>query len=208
MNASRLLAAGVCGICLGAAPVGASVLEGRVLGVERSWPPLLVTLSADVEEPPRPAPDVPLDPVVIDQQDMRFEPDVVVVPPGTTVEFPNSDRMLHNVFSPRGPGRGFDLGTYPPGQSRMHTFEEVGVHMVLCRIHPEMAAFVAVVPSAHHAFVDDDGAFRLEGAPAGGSVLRLWRARRMVLELPVALPAGQVTTITLDLKPRARQDGE
>ena len=63
---------------------------------------------------------------VIDQFGLQYRPTVRLVLPGTTIDFRNSDALLHNVFSPAGPGAGFDLGTYPFQESRSHTFDEIG----------------------------------------------------------------------------------
>jgi plastocyanin len=35
----------------------------------------------------------------LNQQDRRFTPDLIVVPAGSTVSFPNLDPIFHNVFS-------------------------------------------------------------------------------------------------------------
>ena len=41
----------------------------------------------------------PPETVVIEQRNMRFDPDLVVIPTGSTVQFPNSDPIFHNIFS-------------------------------------------------------------------------------------------------------------
>jgi hypothetical protein len=115
------------------------------------------------------------------------------------VEFPNSDPILHNVFSPRGPGDGFNLGTYPPGETRSRRFVEPGVHVILCHMHPDMVAYVAVVPTPYHAVVEADGAFILDGVPAGHYTLRTWRSRRHAQDREVAVTAGQVTRVRLGI---------
>jgi plastocyanin len=137
-------------------------------------------------------------PVRVDQVDLRFMPDVVAVLTGTTVEFPNSDPILHNVFSPRGPGDGFDLGTYPPGETRARRFTEPGVHVILCHMHPEMLAYVAVVPTPYHAVADVDGRFAIDDVPAGRYRLRVWRARRSAYGSEVDVAPG--ATLVLELR--------
>src|SRR5690349_21718645 len=57
----------------------------------------------------------------IEQRDRRFVPDIVVIPAGTTVAFPNFDPIFHNVFS-LSKAKNFDLGNYPKGQTRVVTF--------------------------------------------------------------------------------------
>ena len=60
---------------------------------------------------------------------------------GTTVDFPNNDRVFHNVFSFRD-GKRFDLGMYPIGTLRRVTFDKPGLSRLFCNIHPNMAAYV------------------------------------------------------------------
>jgi hypothetical protein len=139
-------------------------------------------------------------PAVIDQVDLRFTPQVVAVLPGTLVAFPNSDPILHNVFSPRGPGDGFDLGTYPPGETRSRRFTEPGMHVILCHVHPEMLAYVAVVPAPYHTVTDAAGAFVIDGIPPGRYVLRVWHGRRQAADREVAVAAGRTVSVQLRLE--------
>jgi plastocyanin len=55
--------------------------------------------------------------VVIDQRNMRFEPELVVVPVGSTVQFRNADPIFHNIFS-LSKTQPFDLGYYSQGRNR------------------------------------------------------------------------------------------
>src|SRR5437868_5607929 len=58
---------------------------------------------------------------VLDQRNLTFLPHVMAVRAGTVVDFPNHDRVFHNVFSFHD-GRKFDLGLYPVGKSRKVRF--------------------------------------------------------------------------------------
>lgn len=140
------------------------------------------------------------DSVMIDQVELRFVPQVVAVVPGTTVTFPNSDPILHNVFSPRGPGDGFNLGTYPPGEIRSHRFTEPGVHVILCHVHPEMVAYVAVVATRLYAVADSAGHFTIDHVPAGLYALKVYLARRTALQRDVQVTEGGTTRLELQLR--------
>src|SRR5574341_1000434 len=91
----------------------------------------------------------------ITQAKHRFHPRAVAVAPGTTVQFVNQDRVYHNVFSVS-PAMRFDLGKYPPGQTRLLTFDKPGVVKLFCDIDPAMSGFVFIVP--HHTFMHPDSA--------------------------------------------------
>src|SRR5687768_7242761 len=69
------------------------------------------------------SPQLPTEPITatIDQKNRRFDPDLLVVPVGSTVSFPNLDAIFHNVFSLSGP-KSFDLGNYPRNETRTVTF--------------------------------------------------------------------------------------
>jgi plastocyanin len=102
---------------------------------------------------------------VVTMKSKAFAPHVVAVTTGTTVEFPNEDAILHNVFSMA--GEGFDLGLYKRPKTGSKTFEKPGVYTVYCNIHPQMSAVVVVRDNPYFARAAKDGSFRLEGLPAG-----------------------------------------
>jgi plastocyanin len=145
---------------------------------------------------------------VIDQRNLRFVPALVVVPPGSAVVFRNSDPLLHNVFSPRRNGMGFNLGTYPSPGERAQEFPTEGQYVVLCHVHPEMVAYVVVAGSHHHAVVASDGAFRLEDIPAGRYRLHVWHWRTGEYTEVIEVPANRVLHLDLELsvsRTRARK---
>ncbi len=140
--------------------------------------------------------------VVLDQRGLDFDPHIVVVRVGTTVEFRNSDTVLHNIFAPELDGEAFDLGTWPTGQVRTHRFERTGVTVLLCNVHPEMEAFVVAVPGPWHALVEADGTFLIGDVPAGDYRLFAWHERGEATEVPITVIANQ--PLTLDLEVRGR----
>jgi plastocyanin len=142
----------------------------------------------------------------LDQEHLRFVPDVLVVRPGTPVSFTNSDPLMHNVFGPgRRGGDRFDLGTYPEGASRVHVFEREGVHAVLCHIHPEMVAYVLVAPVAAATTTAADGTFSLPAVEPGRYLLTAWHPRRyesFTTQEVVAGPGSTTVTLRLGSRPR------
>jgi plastocyanin len=111
--------------------------------------------------------------VQIQQQDRSFVPDMVVVPVGSTVSFPNLDAIFHNIFSLSKP-RHFDLGNYPKGETRTVTFPEPGIVYVYCHLHPNMSASIVVSPSKWYAKAGDDGHFVLPSVPPGKYKVTAW----------------------------------
>jgi plastocyanin len=112
--------------------------------------------------------------IVLDQRNLTFHPHVLAVRVGAAVEFPNNDRVFHNVFSFRD-GKRFDLGMYPIGTSRLVRFDQPGVSRLFCNIHPNMAAYVIALETAHFAVTDMSGAFTIPGVPPGSHSYGAWR---------------------------------
>ena len=109
----------------------------------------------------------------IEQIGRRFVPDLVVIPVGSSVAFPNSDPIFRNVFSLSRP-KSFDLGNYPKGESRSVRFNKAGIVYVGCHLHPNMAAAIAVTPSGRFARVDAAGKFEIPDLPPGKYSLIAW----------------------------------
>lgn len=135
---------------------------------------------------------------VVTMKSKAFSPHAVVIGTGTTVEFPNEDPILHNVFSVS--GEGFDLGLYKRPKSGSRTFDKPGVYTLYCNIHPQMSATVVVRDSPFFAKAAKDGAFRIEGVPAGEYKLIAFHERSGEgTPLAVKVPATGETTATLSL---------
>ena len=116
--------------------------------------------------------DAPKDHAKMDQKGMTFTPYLLPILVGTTVDFLNSDSVNHNVFSPD--NEGYNLGTWPKGQTKSYTFKKTGVYTQLCSIHPEMEAFVIVLQNPYFAVVDKDGKFTISGVPDGHYSLKVF----------------------------------
>lgn len=117
---------------------------------------------------------------VLDQRNLSFFPRVLAVRVGTVVEFPNSDRVFHNVFSFRD-GQVFDLGLYPVGAVRRVTFDRPGVSRLFCNIHPNMAGYVIAVDTPYFGVSDEVGAFTIPAVPPATYVYRAWRSGGSIL---------------------------
>jgi plastocyanin len=110
---------------------------------------------------------------VMQQENRRFAPDLVMIPAGAAVSFPNFDPIFHNVFSLSKP-KSFDLGNYPKGQARTVTFPKAGVVFVYCHLHPNMTGTVIVTPNQWAARVDPSGQFVIAGVPPGKYTVTAW----------------------------------
>jgi plastocyanin len=126
-------------------------------------------------------------------QDKEFVPHLLVVGVGSTVDFPNHDVILHNVFSVSGDNR-FDLNLYKKPRSASRTFEHPGIVRVYCNIHPQMSGIIVVRDNPFYARARTDGSFAIEGVPPGRYALRAWheRAAAMAASEVVVPDKGEV----------------
>jgi plastocyanin len=121
--------------------------------------------------------DPPAEHTVVNQQKMAFTPHVAIVQQGTTVDFLNSDNVAHNVYWPSIGGNkklAGNLGTWPQGQKKSYQFKDVGAAALLCNVHPEMSAYVVIVPTPYFALTDGEGNFEIKNVPAGQYTLKTW----------------------------------
>src|SRR5690242_12619622 len=107
------------------------------------------------------------------QRDKTFSPHVMVIPAGSTVDFPNKDPFFHNVFS-LFEGKRFDLGLYEAGTSRIVHFDRPGVCYIFCNIHPEMSAVVVVVDTSFYGISDKAGNVTIADVPQGQYTAHIW----------------------------------
>ena len=120
------------------------------------------------------APAAAQEKVVLDQRNLAFAPHVLAVRVGTVVDFPNNDKVFHNVFSFRD-GKKFDLGMYPKGAVKPIRFDKPGLARLFCNIHPNMAAYVMAVDSPYFAVSSETGAFTITRVPPGSYTYHAWR---------------------------------
>ena len=166
-------------------------------------------------------PPPPGEHAVIDQKSLVFLPHVLVIQKGTTVDFLNSDTTDHNVFcvdecckivediNAKKP-KFLDLGNFSGGANASHTFTLPGEGVMLCKLHPEMSAYVLVLESPYFIKVEIDGSsqsaeYVVKDVPPGEYVLKVWHKKLIAPEQAVTVPETGAITADFVLQKKQRR---
>jgi plastocyanin len=135
----------------------------------------------------------------MDQRNETFVPHVLAITAGTVVDFPNSDRFYHNVFSLSKAAR-FDLGRYAVGKSKSVRFNQPGIVRVFCEIHSHMNAFILVFGHPFFATTDVDGRYRINNVPPGTYNVIAWNEGLASEPRSVTIPPGGVAELDFTVR--------
>jgi len=136
---------------------------------------------------------------VMDQRNETFVPHLLAITTGTTVEFPNSDKFYHNVFSLSKTKR-FDLGRYAAGESKRIVFDKPGIVRVFCEIHSHMNAFILVFNHPYFAVSDEDGRYHIDNIPPGTYNVVAWHEGDSAEPRPVTVPDGSAAELDFTIR--------
>ena len=150
--------------------------------------------------------------LVMDQRNLEFIPHVLPVLVGSTVQFPNNDKVDHNIFS-MSRTKKFNLGSYKPGESKTMVFDKPGIVEVRCDVHAEMASYILVMKNPYFAVTDKKGHFEIPdpdylkqtglenvaGLAAGKYTVKTWHEKLKSQKKSVVVPDSGDISVTLDL---------
>ncbi|MBI1747509.1 MAG: hypothetical protein HYR55_13100 [Acidobacteria bacterium] len=178
------------------APASIGAISGKVTisGMRDHANVLVYIASAPGQFAPQGSPQV-------DQRNLQFQPHVLPIVVGTTVQFLNSDGVQHNVFTPSAAGDLINLGTWPKGQTRSHTFTKMGKVELLCNVHHEMKSYILVLQNPFFAVTDKEGNYRIQNVAPGSYQLKVWHERAGAPAKPIQVSTG-VVTANFDLAAR------
>ena len=137
--------------------------------------------------------------VEIDQNACLFVPRVVIVPAGGTVDFLNSDRLLHNIHATPKLNVAFNR-TQPKNRTIPVTFAKPEIVRIDCDLHSWMTAWVVVAAHPYYAITRADGQFDFEKLPPGTYRLLSWHERLKSAPVEVKVPASGDATVSVEMK--------
>jgi plastocyanin len=136
------------------------------------------------------------------QQNIAFNPYVLIVPVGSTVGFPNKDKVRHHVYS-FSAAKKFELKLYGQQEERTVTFDKTGVVALGCNIHDSMIGYIYVADTPFAVKTDATGTAVIHGLPGGAGTLSVWHPdmkAKVAVDKPLA--AGEAAVgVALDLRP-------
>lgn len=135
---------------------------------------------------------------VLNQKNIAFEPHILPIVVGTTVRFPNSDLVFHNVFSYSKP-KTFDLGRYPKGKSKYITFDKPGIVKVFCEIHSQMSAIIIVLENPYFSLTDENGNFSIPDVPPGTYKLAVWHEVLSPVIKTITIKGDEILVVNFDM---------
>jgi plastocyanin len=109
----------------------------------------------------------------VDQVDKQFVPYVKVVLVGSSVRFPNSDKIRHQVYS-FSPAKRFELPLYAGTEAPPVLFDTTGIVVLGCNIHDWMVGYVYVAETPFFATTGRAGTASIGDLPPGDYTVRLW----------------------------------
>ena len=153
-----------------------------------------------IKNPPAKDHPTPSEAVVIDQNGCMYTPRVVGVMVGQTLQFKNSDGILHNVHGLPKENREFNIGMPPTLKTSDRTFNKPEpLFHVKCDVHPWMSSYVAVMTHPYFAVTGKDGKFEIDGVPDGAYEVEAWH-EKLGIQTGTATVSGGAASVDFSFK--------
>ena len=137
---------------------------------------------------------------IMDQWNVEFIPHVLPVLKGSIVDFPNTDSVRHNVYSPvpiPGTEIMLSLGTYDPDIIKTIRLDKPGETPLRCNVHQEMSAFIVVLDNPYFTVTNKSGEFTIDNVPPREYTLKTWHENLKPVSADVSVGPGQAIAVNL-----------
>ena len=130
-----------------------------------------------------------LQPVQLDQSGCLYQPRVMGLRVGQTLEIINSDPTMHNVHSMADKNKTFNIAMATKGQVIDKTFTRPEVMIpVKCDVHPWMRSYIGVVEHPHFKVTDSSGKYAFDSLPPGKYLIEVWHEKLGSKRAAVVIP--------------------
>lgn len=180
----------------GATPM---VDDAVVVGGSKGLKNVLVRIVGAAGAPAMPAPTPN---AALDQKGCRFVPRVRIVPAGATLDIVNDDGILHNIRTWSKENPAFNRAQPKFKKVMTQAFAKPEIFKVTCDVHSWMQGWIVVADNAWYTLTDENGAFRLEGVPAGAYTVEFWHETLGAKKAPVTVGATGSATLNQSFSAR------
>jgi len=149
----------------------------------------------------------PTDHVVLDQKGCMYDPHVLALMTGQTLEVKNDDQTTHNIHPTPKDNRDWNQ-SQPPGAAAIEqSFARPELAIpVKCNVHPWMKSYIFVFKNPYYAVTGKDGKFELKNLPPGTYTLTAWQEKYGSVDQTVTISAKESKTVTFTFKATAGAD--
>ncbi|HTY54528.1 MAG TPA: carboxypeptidase regulatory-like domain-containing protein [Candidatus Binataceae bacterium] len=139
-----------------------------------------------------------------DQKGCQYDPHVLVVPVGSTVDVTNSDGILHNIHTYSTKNPPFNMAQ-PKFKKviKVTSLTQPEVIRVTCDAHNWMGGWWVVVDNPYYAVTDDKGNFTIKDVPPGDYTVQVWQEKLGKEDQKISVKGGQTATANFSMKPKS-----
>ena len=142
----------------------------------------------------------PKEAAIMNQQNLTYVPHVLPILVGTTVDFVNSDGLLHNLHAFMRGETLFNIALPKFLKKKSRVFQKEGPVLLLCDVHREMSAYIMVLQNPFFALTNEEGDFTIKDVPPGSYTVKAWHENLKPQSQEVKLLEGQTVTIHFKLR--------
>lgn len=120
----------------------------------------------------------------------RFQPRILTMTRGQSLEIANDDDLSHDAHGNPRRNEAFHFNQSPGATTAALLKTAEGPFAITCERHPWMRAWVAVFDHPFHAVTSADGTYEIRGVPAGDVELTFWHEALGERRVRAAVPEG------------------
>jgi plastocyanin len=145
--------------------------------------------------------ETPAAPVAFDQKGCWFNPRVIGLQAGQTLQVSNSDPVTHNIHPLAEVNREWNHSQGPGDAPIARKFPRPEVMIrVKCNIHSWMRAYIGVLEHPYFAVSAADGSFEIRNVPPGDYTIAAWQETLGTQDQKVTVPPSGVITASFTFR--------